>query len=299
MTMDRNTKRRLVVAGVSTFDSHKWVVAWAAAEAAARDAELRLLTARPGPAAPDRYLPSDPAPAYRAGAEQELTEAAAYIKTNWPGLVVSTELATGPPAAVLRAAAEDADLLVVGADDASPFIEAISGSVPGDLLTTAPCPLAVVPRRELTETKALPASAPVVVALDEHGTAQAAVAYAFAAAAASGRPLTVLHCLPPGPRDTSSSVARALIGFRELYPDVVVTDEIEHGDPRYVLTDLSRSAALLVLGSRGRGRLASGLFGSVSRHLIRHSGCPVVVARPQHAAPSPADRSPYPARKSS
>jgi nucleotide-binding universal stress UspA family protein len=291
MTMDRNNERRLVVAGVSTFDSHRPLVAWAAAEAAARGAELRLLTARPGPAASDQYPPSDPAPAYGAAAERELTEMAAYVSTGWPGLVVSTELVAGPPAAVLRAAAEDADLLVVGADDASPFTEAISGSVPGDLLATAPCPLAVVPREAQGEwaESTLPASAPVVVALDEHGTAQAAVTYAFATAARSGRPLTVLHCLPPGPHDSSISVARALIGFRELYPDVAVTDEIVHGDPRYVLTDISRNAALLVLGSRGRGRLASGLFGSVSRYLIRHGGCPVVVARPhqgsqQHAA---------------
>lgn len=282
--MDRHAERHLVVAGVSTFDSRRSLVTWAAAEAAARGAELRLLTARPAPAAPDRYLPADPAPAYQAAAERQLAEMAAYVKADWPELVVSTELATGPAAGALRVAAQGADLLVVGADDASPFTEALSGSVPGDLLATAPCPLAVVP---LAPT-ALLASAPVVVALDEHGTAQSAVAYAFAAAARSGRPLTVLHCLPPGPHDSSGSVARALVGFRELYPDVVVTDEIVRGDPRYVLTDISRSAALLVLGTRGRGRLASGLFGSVSRHLIRHGGCPVVVARPHRESPQQA-----------
>lgn len=87
------------------------------------------------------------------------------------------------------------------------------------------------------------------------------------------------------PAGSGVRVARALLGFRELYPDVVVTDEIVRGDPRYVLTEISRSAALLVLGTRGRGRLASGLFGSVSRHLIRHGGCPVVVARPQQDTP--------------
>lgn len=282
--MDHHTKRRLVVAGVSTFDSRRSLVAWAAAEATARGAELRLLTARPAPAAPDLYLPADPAPEYQVSAERQLAEVAAYVNAGWPGLAVTTELAFGPPAGVLRAAAEDAELLVVGADDASPFTEAISGSVPGDLLTTAPCPLAVVPRREW----APPAAAPVVVALDEHGTAQSAVAYAFAAADRSGRPLTVLHCLPPGPHDSSGSVARALIGFGELYPEVEVTDEIVRGEPRYVLTDLSRHAALLVLGTRGRGRLASGLFGSVSRYLIRHGGCPVVVARPHRESPQQA-----------
>jgi len=282
MTMKRETKPRIVVAGVSGLDSRRSLVAWAAQEAAARGAELRLLTAHPGPAAPDLYLPSDPAPALRAASVRELAEMAAYASSGRPELAVSTEMAAGPPAAVLRAAAEGAELLVVGADDASPFAEAISGSVAGDLLTTAPCPLAVVPRRVSTVSE----SAPIVVAVDEHDTAQSAVTYGFATAARSGRPLTVLHCLPPGPHDTSSSVARALIGFRGLYPDVVVTDDIVRGDPRYVLTDLSRKAALLVLGSRGRGRLASSLFGSVSRYVIRRSGCPVVVARPvsqQHA----------------
>lgn len=280
MTMDRNTERPVVLVGVSTFDSRRSLVAWAADEATARGAELRLLTARPAPGAADRYLPSDPAPTYRAAAEHQLTEMAAYVTNSWPGLAVSTELAVGPPAAALRAAGEKADLLVVGADGANAFVEAISGSVTGDLLTTSPCPLAVVPRRERTE--AVPADAPIVVALDEHGTAQAAVAYGFATAARSGRPLTVIHCLSPGPHDSSENIARALTGFGALYPDVVVTDEIVRGDPRYVLTDTSRSAALLVLGSRGRGRLASGLFGSVSRHLVRRAGCPVVVARPNH-----------------
>ena len=275
MTMEYAGGSRLVVVGIAALDARRSLVAWAADEAAARGAELRLVSARPAPAAPDQYLPTDPAPAHRAAAERELAEMAAYAHTRRTGLVVSTELTFGLAAEVLRTAAEDAELLVVGADEANPVTEAVSGSVPGDLLTTAPCPLAVVPRDEHVVTEV----APVVVALDEHGTAQAAVSYAFAAAARSGRPLTVLHCLPPGPRDTRGTVEQALAEYRGRHPDVTVTDDIVRGDPRHVLTDLSRNAALLVVGSRGRGRLASSLLGSVSRHLIRTSGCPVVVAR--------------------
>ena len=277
--------RRLVVAGVSALDARRSLVAFAADEAAARGAELRLVTVRPAPAMPDTYLPADPAPANRAVAERELADMAAHAREGRPGLVVSTDLVLGLPAEVLRTAARDAELLVVGADEANPVAEAVSGSVPGDLLTTAPCPLAVVPRDE----PAVTGDAPVVVALDEHGTAQAAVAYGFGAAARSGRPLTVLHCQPPGPRDTTGTVEQALTEYRGRYPGVAVTDEIVRGDPRHVLTDMSRSAALLVVGSRGHGRLASTLLGSVSRHLIRTGGCPVVVARVhkdarQHAA---------------
>jgi nucleotide-binding universal stress UspA family protein len=156
-------------------------------------------------------------------------------------------------------------------------VEAIAGSVPGDLLTTAPCPLAVVPRREWTT----PASTAVVVALDEIGTAQSALAFAFAAASRSKRALSVLRCLPASgtERATDDEQSRTVAAFAELHPDIPVTTEVTSGDPTEALVAMSRTAALLVLGSRGRGRLASSLFGSVSRALIRRSGCPVVVAR--------------------
>ncbi len=258
-----------VVVGVSSFEVRLPMVRWAAREAVDRGGDLRLVTAHP-----------ERADEHREAVLRGLAGMAAVVAADWPALVVRTEYVAGPPGAVLRAAAEDADLLVVGADDASPFTEAIVGSVPGDLLTTAPCPLAVVPRREWTT----PASAPVVVAVDDQGTSKAALAYAFAAAARSGRPLTLLRCLPPG---AHAGHDRVLIGFDELYSGVDVTTETAVGDVAETLVSVSRSSAQLVLGSRGRGRLASGLFGSVSRTLIRRAGCPVVVAR------APAGLSPW------
>jgi nucleotide-binding universal stress UspA family protein len=260
-----------VVAGVASISARS-VVAWAAAEATDRHAELRLVTARPAAAAPDQYLPNEVADEHRADAVRLLADMAADVTAGWPGLTVTTELTAGPPATVLRNAAHDAQLLVVGADDASPFVEAISGSVPGELLTTTPCPLVVVPRREWMT----PASAPVVVAFDEPTTSTAALAYAFAAASRSGRSLTVLHC-----GSVPADGAQALMGFGGLYPAVEVTTDVTDMEPKTALMRASRKASVLVLGSRGRGRLASGLFGSVSRDLIRRSACPVVVARAQ------------------
>jgi len=52
------------------------------------------------------------------------------------------------------------------------------------------------------------------------------------------------------------------------------------GDPRVALVELSEDAALVVLGSRGRGPLRSMLLGSVSASVAKHSRCPVVVCRP-------------------
>ncbi len=277
-----STEFRRVVAGVSRTDG-RGVVRWAAAEAHARHAELRLVTAVPMPAAPDRYLPNEVAEEHRVAAVRMLAGLLDGVLADWPDLAVATDVMSGPPAAVLRAATEHADLLVVGADDATPFAEAISGSVPGDLLTTSHCPLAVVPRRERAE---LPATAPVVVALDESATGQAALAYGYVAAARSRRPLTILRCVPAGHPGEAAALAqsRLLIAYGELYPHVVVSVDVVPDDPRRALVAASRRAAVLVLGSRGRGRLASGLFGSVSRDLIRRSGCPVVIARTQPTA---------------
>lgn len=278
-TTPGRTTMNNVVAGVSTTDGRA-VVRWAAEEAAGHDAELRLVTAVPAVA--DGRLPDEVTDLRRVAAERLLAELVGEVATSWPEVAVTTRVAAGSPAAVLRAAARDAVLLAVGTDNASPFIQAISGSVPGDLLTTAPCPVAVVPRREWTT----PASAPVVVALDESAASQAALAYGYATTARTGQRLTILRCVPDEGTDGSTDgAARLLIVFEELYPDVVVSTEVVLGDPRHVLVAASRRAALLVLGTRGSGRFAPGLFGSVSRHLIRGSACPVVVARPQPAPP--------------
>jgi nucleotide-binding universal stress UspA family protein len=250
-----------VVAGVSTVDSRP-VVRWAAEEAVGRQAELRLVTASAQP-----------------GAAMLHAQLATDVLADWPDLVVTTSVVAGAPAEVLRAEAAEADLLVVGADDASPFTEALRGSVPGDLLTSAPCPLAVIPRRGWTT----PASAPVVVALDESTASQAALAYGYATTARTGQPLTVLRCGTNESLGSGDGAAemRLLMAFEELYPDVVVSTEVVRHGAREALVPLSRQAALVVLGVGRRGRRASSVFGSLSRELVRRGGCPVVVAHPQ------------------
>jgi nucleotide-binding universal stress UspA family protein len=45
------------------------------------------------------------------------------------------------------------------------------------------------------------------------------------------------------------------------------------------LVDAAQSAELVVVGSHGRGGLASALLGSVSGHVVRHASCPVVILR--------------------
>jgi nucleotide-binding universal stress UspA family protein len=56
-----------------------------------------------------------------------------------------------------------------------------------------------------------------------------------------------------------------------------VVPHVQQGHPARVLIDASRDADLLVVGSRGHGRLSGLLLGSVSQRVMAHATCPVVI----------------------
>jgi nucleotide-binding universal stress UspA family protein len=58
-----------------------------------------------------------------------------------------------------------------------------------------------------------------------------------------------------------------------------VRRETEVGEPADVLLAAARSAALIVVGNRGRGAFSSVMLGSVSQAVAAHAPCPVVVVR--------------------
>lgn len=60
-------------------------------------------------------------------------------------------------------------------------------------------------------------------------------------------------------------------------PSVSVTSDVIAGHPAQVLVEASRSADLLVVGSRGHGAFVGMFLGSVSNHCVHHAKCPVVV----------------------
>ena len=68
----------------------------------------------------------------------------------------------------------------------------------------------------------------------------------------------------------------------EVFPDGAPDDlesKLLEGDAEDALVREATDADLLVVGSRGRSGIASVLLGSVSRHVVSHAPCPVVVVK--------------------
>jgi nucleotide-binding universal stress UspA family protein len=56
---------------------------------------------------------------------------------------------------------------------------------------------------------------------------------------------------------------------------------VAYGPAVTVLTDAAEGADLLVVGARGLGGFTGLLLGSVSQHVAKHRGCPVVIVPPE------------------
>jgi nucleotide-binding universal stress UspA family protein len=63
--------------------------------------------------------------------------------------------------------------------------------------------------------------------------------------------------------------------------DVEIDLETVEGDPVDVLAEESRTAELLVVGSRGHSGFTGALIGSVSQATIQRARCPVVIVHPR------------------
>ena len=73
-------------------------------------------------------------------------------------------------------------------------------------------------------------------------------------------------------------------------PGVEIEQKIVEGDAGDALVAESESAELVVVGSHGRTGLKAALLGSVSRHVVSHAACPVVVVKPPAVADHVASR---------
>jgi nucleotide-binding universal stress UspA family protein len=95
-----------------------------------------------------------------------------------------------------------------------------------------------------------------------------------------------VHADPGLPaRDTASReaaehlLAVATAEVRAEHPDVDLTELAVPAPAGRLLVDLSATATLVVVGSRGRDAFAELLLGSVAQHVLQDAHCPVAVVR--------------------
>jgi nucleotide-binding universal stress UspA family protein len=76
-----------------------------------------------------------------------------------------------------------------------------------------------------------------------------------------------------------TSVLRAVAEVAERHPGLPVTTDVLEGDPVETLASAAARAEMLVLGSRGHGRVVGFLLGSVGQQVIAGATRPVVLVR--------------------
>jgi len=253
-----------VVVGIDGSGHALRAVEWAAREAAARDASLRIVAvpwAWPVSTPPGNYwfaLSRKASDADRAAAAAAVAAAADRAAALFPGLRVDAEVIPGYPVQVLLSCGAESTMLVVGSRGAGGFAAMMLGSVSRCIATNCPCPAVVV------KSEPIPVRGEVVVGVREPENAGAALRFGFEEAALRRSRLRVVHAWgSPGllgntlrheidPDDGAAIAAgrlhKLLEGWTSEYPAVELETEIVHDHPGRVLSTASARADLVVLG---------------------------------------------------
>ncbi len=279
---------RPVVVGVDGSASAYRAVEWAAGEAHRRGVGLRLVRAFSWTTADH---PTGWVARYRDEmldvSRRQVARAVRVAADTRPHVEAESQVEIGAPIEVLSSEARRAQLLVLGDRGLGEVAGLVLGSVAVSLAARGACPVVVV-RGERAG-----ADGPVVVGVDGSPVSEAALAFAFDAAAARGVDLVAVHAWSPTAIDEelaslvewdasaeSAVLAERLAGWGQKYPQVAVRRTVVRDGAVRALVTASAGAQLVVVGSRGRGNAAGLLLGSVSHGVLHGAHCPVAVVRP-------------------
>ncbi len=294
-----------VVVGIDATTRTDAALEWAARYASAHRRPLLLLHAAGVPTVYESFTgANDNRQELRIAGRHTLDRAVARAEELAPGIDVRSHLGIGIAHDVILDWVEGAHLLVVGSRGRGSLACLLLGSTSVGMAAQAPCPVMVV-RPTLARADGSPYDGKVVVGVDGTDLSLAAIDHAFELASTEDRDLVVLHAWGPGEGHDPASydeqeapnqehylrVAESLAGFGEKYPDVGVTEYQTHAEPGHEMVRISENAYAVVVGSRGRRDAASVLFGSVSRYVVQHAKCPVLVVQRPVDAEEPEVRS--------
>lgn len=272
--------------GVDGSPSSKRALDWAARRVSERGGLLRLLCVVDLAFGADVYgTEFDPV----MNATWVLDEATRRVKQNHPGLYVEAGWVDGRPVNAIVKASADAELVVVGTDKSPDHAGPRVGTTPLSVAARAHCAVAVIP--ELGDAR----RRGVVVGVDRAPQSHAALAVAVREACWLGTSVRAVHAwhvpppfasdvtpdLQPDPAFEASLEAILDDALAELtvpVPErVTIVTELARENPALALVDRALRAELLVVGCRGRGRVASYVLGSVSHDVLLNITSPVMV----------------------
>jgi nucleotide-binding universal stress UspA family protein len=283
-----------VVVGIDGTTHSDAALEWAVRYAATHRRPLLLVHAAGVPTVYESFAgPTENRKELRIAGRRTTDRALGLVTLQAPELEVRIHMALGSPKDVISGSLEGAHMLVLGSRGRGSLASFVLGSVSRGLSSHAPCPVAII-RPVMARMEDGAYSGRIVVGVDGTETSQAALGMAFELAASQGRELAVLHAWGHGgvQGDLASIetraalieehklvVAESLAGYAEKYPDVPVTQHHADREPGHALVAASHDAETVVVGARGRHDSAAVLFGSVSRHVVEHACCPVIVVR--------------------
>lgn len=301
-----------IVVGVDGSDQSMCALAWAVQEAERRHSPVHVVTAYTVPvfaaSSMDAGYATVDDSVVREGAQAVLDQAVERVAGRHK-VEILPRVENGDAAGVLLELSEEAELMVVGSRGRGGFVGRLLGSVSSALPAHSKCPTVVVPlscASRLDEAGVVPPKPKgqpspradevekvVVVGVDGSEQARMASLVAAEQAQARGLPLRVVCSLPPftgslawmpTPVDRDALHSEIMVQLdagrawlQSHFPGIQISVELLDGPPVEILIEASRTAELVVLGTRGRGGFAGMLLGSTSQGVLHHAKGPVLV----------------------
>jgi len=218
-------------------------------------------------------------------------EAVRRLREGAPDIEVTGLSAAGDPRTVLVELSRDAHLLVLGSHGRGAVRSALLGSVSAAVSRLAVCPVVVCrPHAEGRVGRG------VLVAVDATESSLPVLEFAFEQASLHGRPLTAVHCVwdvmaaVAGLRNVTLgdddlgvgdeahlALAEALAGFAEKYPDVAVTERVNHGLVDDVIGWRTGEWDLVVVGRHPIDTVSRLVTGSIATAVVERAQTNVAV----------------------
>ncbi|GAB90871.1 universal stress protein [Gordonia rhizosphera] len=284
-----------LIVGIDGSETALGAARWAGALSARTHARVDLVNAVPGDSwySPllDEYAMAGDKTLHdqvRELGDAKLEDAARAVREVSPDSEITTTTCTGAFADHIKSHSEGAQMVVIGARVS--LRETLGGQVM-PIIRAAKCP--VLAWREPTADDDAHANR-VVVGSDESENADRALLAALNHAHLFGGRVTVAYFQQVSTligsayattaidwdrlrRNEAQRLKASIADTCAKFPDVEVEVVYDENAAGRGLNELSRSAGLVVVGSRGRGAVKGMLLGSVSQSLVHHAHCPVLV----------------------